>query len=209
MYLVNLKTLLVAALEDTFDAHYPIAEFRGLPIGIEFPIEKQQYPGIWVNYTPVGPTRVAGVGHIEYDPNEAGTAARPYTRWFYQGEVSFTLVALTSLERDRLHDEVMRVLAFGRENPATSEFRATIEANEYLATGFDWDEVNIRGMAETVGTPWQTDDMIYEVELSMECFGEFVSDSQTATLIPLSAVEVTAYPDTEEDPTTDDDGVWQ
>jgi len=209
MYLTKLKTMLTTALRDTFDLGFPEEDFRNIKIGIEFPIEPQDYPGIWVNYTPAGPVRVAGVGHIEYDVNEAGSASRPFTRWFYSGEASFTIVALTSLERDRLHDELIRVLAFGRENPATSDFRKRIESNEFIACGFDWDAISIRGMSETVGTPWQTDDLIYEVELAMECFGEFISDSQDASLVPLSEVRVTPYPDTDPEPPEDGDGVWQ
>jgi hypothetical protein len=207
MYLTKLKTVLTDAVRQTFDANYPVTEFRGIHTSIEFPREPQHYPGIWVDYNPIGSLRVAGIGHIEFD--EEGGSARKFTRWRFQGEASFTVVAMTSLERDRLHDEMIRVFAFGRETAATSEFRDYIEQNVFLATQFDWDEIAVRGMANTLGTPWQTEDMIYEVELAMECFGEFISDSQDQTLVPLSEVRVIDYHDQEEDPTTSDDGAWQ
>lgn len=207
MYLTNLKTLLTEAIKITFDADYPVAEFRGLHASIEFPFEKQNYPGLWVDYNPVGALQVAGVGHYEYDPNESGTSARRFTRWMFKGYATFTVVALSSLERDRLYDEVVRVMAFGDEQSATSDFRSYIEDNEFLAVNFDFDEIGSGGFANTLGTPWQTEEMVYEAEVSMECFGEFVSDSQGPSLVPLSDVDLIPYGDFEEDPT--EPGGWQ
>jgi hypothetical protein len=190
MYLVPLKTLLTEALKRTFDSEYVNADFRDLHASIEFPMEPQHYPGIWVDYNPVGNLQIAGIDHIEYAEPSPGGLSRRYTRWKFQGEASFTLVALSSLERDRLHDELVRVMAFGSEQDQTSEFRSYIEDNEFLAVNFDFDEISARSFASSLGTPWQTDDMIYEAEIAMECFGEFVSDGQTQTLVPLSAVQV-------------------
>src|SRR5690606_15451698 len=177
MYLQKLKTLLVTAVQDTFDSAYPVQEFRGIPVSIEYPMRQQDYPGIWVDYAPRQSLQVAGIGHIEYAEDD-GEAARSFTRWAFAGEASFTLVALTSWERDRLHDEMVRVLAFGRENPGTARFRQTIEDNEWIGLTLDWDNISVRGMNQTVGTPWQTDDLIYETEIAMACRGEFVSDNQ-------------------------------
>lgn len=209
MYLVNLKTLLTEAISKTFDEEYPEANFRGLHASTEFPVERLHFPGIWVDYNPIGSLQVAGVGHIEYaDPSAEGNSRR-ISRWRFQGEASFTVVAMSSLERDRLHDEMIRVMAFGQEQPSTSEFRAYIEDNEFLAVNFDFDEIATRGFAATMGTPWQTDEMIYEAEIAMECFGEFIADDQTGTLVPLSAIEFLALGPTDPDTTeTDGQGDW-
>lgn len=207
MYLVPLKTLLTEAIKTTFDAEYPVAEFRDLHASIEFPFEKQNYPGLWVDYNPVGSLQIAGVNHYEYAQDEGSPTARRYTRWYFKGHATFTVVALTSLERDRLYDEMVRVMAFGREDAATSQFRSYIEDNEFLAVNFDFDEIGSGGFANTLGTPWQTEEMIYEAEVSMECFGEFVSDNEGASLVPLSEVEVIPYGTFESDP-TDPEG-WQ
>ena len=207
MYLLKLKTLLTDGLRQTFDANYPEEDFRNINIGMEFPVEKQDYPAIWVDYIPVGDLRKVGIGHIEYD--EGPTRARSFTRWEFQGHASFTVLALTSFERDRLHDEVVRVMAFGKEIPATNEYRSYIEENEFLGVNFDWDEISVRGMSNTIGTPWQTEEIIYEVEIVMECLGDFASDSLTSTLLPLKEIRVVPYRDDEEDPTTNEDGSWQ
>ena len=208
MYMTKIKTLLTEAMKITFDEEYIEADFRNLHVSIEFPDQEQNYPGIWVDFNPVGDLRRAGIGHIEYEDDD-GEAARAFTRWRFQGEASFTVVALSSFERDRIHDEIIRVMAFGEEASSTSDFRQYIEDNEFLGITFDWDEITTRGMIATLGTPWETNDTVYEAEIVMECTGEFVSDSQNVTLIPLSEINVYSYNDQEEDPTTNEDGEWQ
>lgn len=209
MYLTNLKTALTEAIKRTFDEDYPEPDFRGIHASIEFPMERQQYPGIWVDFNPVGNLQVAGIGHIEYaDPSTEGTS-RAFTRWKYQGEASFTIVAMSSLERDRLHDELVRVLAFGSEQSATSEFRSFIEDNEFLAINFDFDEITVRGFSSSMGTPWHTDEMIYEGEIAMECFGEFVSDGQSQTLLPFREIDIFPLAPGDPEPDPGDPGVWQ
>lgn len=201
MYTVPLKTVLVEAVKKTFDREYLVDEFRDLHASLEFPLKEQEYPGIWVDFIPVGSLRVAGIGHREYAPSEDGRGARAFTRWRFQGEASFSIAALTSLERDRLLDEFIRVLAFGRESPSTSDFRTHLHENGLVAVDFDWDEISVRGNSSSLGTPWQSDDMIYEVEVAMECFGEFIADNQSQTLLPFDRIEVTAIAEGEEDPT--------
>jgi len=199
MFLTELKTVLTEAMKRTFDSDFPEADFRNLRVGIEFPIDQQDYPGIWVDFSPTTELEVVGVDHREFAVNEEGIA-RPYTRWKYGGMASYTCVALTSFERDRLFDEMVRVMAFGKEETPTSEFRAYIESNEFIGVNFDFDQITVGGFAASPGTPWGTDDMIYEATIQMECIGEFVSDGATGTLIPLSAITITPYRDTEPDP---------
>lgn len=193
------------AIHQTFDSAYPVEDFRNLHASIEFPFKEQNFPGVWVDYNPVQALQVVGVNHYEYDENAPGTSARKFTRWRFQGWATFALFALTSLERDRLYDEMVRVMAFGDENTATSRFRAYIEDNEFLAVNFDFDEIGQGGFSGTLGTPWGTEEMVYEAEIQMECFGEFVSDTQGPSLIPLSDIEIIPYGTFEEDP-TDPDG---
>lgn len=201
MFLAPLKTLLVEAAKVTFDADYPEADFRNLLVSIEYPDREEAYPSFWVDFDPTGELEIVGVDHHEFtDPSAQGNVRR-FTRWRFQGYATYTVVAFTSLERDRLVDEFIRVVAFGRESAQTSEFRSTIENNEFIAANFDFDQVAIRGMTATPGTPWGTNEVIYEATLAMECVGEFVSDGTSQTLAPLSRVEVTAYADDQPDPT--------
>jgi hypothetical protein len=199
MYLVELKTLLTRSMRQVFDATYPNAQFRNLRIGIEYPNARTDYPGIWVDFEPTGDIEIANRKEYSVDP-VSGTS-RMNMRWYYKGYATYTLVALTSLERDLLFDEVTSVFAFDKVSDEAAKFRASIESNDLIAANFDFDKIGQRGFAANPGTPWGTDEVVYEVTVAMGCFGEFISDPGSATLVPLSAVKVFEWNDQQTDPT--------
>jgi hypothetical protein len=209
VFIAPLKTVLTEAMKMTFDEDYPEADFRSINVSIEYPDNPQMYPGIWVDFDPTGELEIVGVAHQEQSEPSAEGAVRKFTRWRFQGYATYTIVALTSFERDRLFDEVVKVMAFGTEEAQTSEFRSYIESNEFIAVNFDFDQIGIRGFTATPGTPWETDEVIYEVTVAMECLGEFVSDGVNKTLVPLSAITTYPYAANEPDPHPDSEGGWQ
>jgi hypothetical protein len=101
-------------------------------------------------------------------------------------------------------------MAFGGENAQTAEFRSYIEDNEFIAANFDFDQIDVRAITHAVGTPWGSDEVIYEATIAMEVVFEFVADHQTGTLIPITAIQVTHYADDEPDPfeVADDTEGW-
>lgn len=193
-------------MRTTFDSDYVEPDFRNIKVSIEFPVASADYPSIWVGFDPEGQLEIVGVGHEESDADPDAGSVRRYTRWSFQGHATFTAVALSSLERDRLHDEIVRVIAFGTEVPQTSEFRSRIESNEFLAVNCDFDQIAVLALTQSPGTPWNTDDMIYEVTISIECFGEFVSDGFTQTLVRLSEIALMPYAAGDPDPVPPPDG---
>lgn len=193
MYLVPLKTAIVEALRATFDVDYPQADFQKIQIGIEYPATQTEYPGLWVNYEDTDEVQIAGIGHKEFIA-KTGNVYSEVTRWKFAGQISITCVAMTSLERDRLYDEVVRTFAFGRENQALSQFRDKIESNDFIAMNINFDSFQPNGDNQTQGTPWNTDEYIYEKTLSMEVIGEFVGDPSTMDLVKLSAIVVEGTP---------------
>lgn len=207
-YLVHLKTTLVQALRECFDGDYPEEDFRDIRCSIEFPIDQADYPGIWVNYSDTAPLISAGIDHHEFTEPTPEGYVRQFTRWKFTGYASFTVVALTSLERDRLYDELVRVIAFTRESDQVPEFRAYIESNEFIAMNGNFDEIDVQGNSASPGTPWGTDEYIYEVTINLEVIGEFISDGSTGSLAPLSMIKVIGrmedaegnYPDEEDFP---------
>ena len=180
--------MLVEAFKVTFDADYPEAAFRGLPVSLEYPIQPADYPGIWVGYEDTQPLQVVGIGHTEIEVE--GTTVSRYRRWKFAGYATYTISALSSLERDRLYDEVVKVLAFGLGIPAARQFRQYVESNPLIAANFDFDQIETRGEAAMPGTPWGTDEIIYERTLNMEVIGEFVSDAETGLLVALSRIQI-------------------
>lgn len=215
MYLVELKALFVHALNQTFTSNYPVPDFRKVNVGIEYPEAPQFYPGVWVDYTSSAPLRQAGVAHTEI-VDEDGVEVLPHTRFRFEGSMSFTVVALSSQERDRLFDEMVRTFAFGKENLTTSLFRATVEDNDLIAVNAKFDEIQVGGETAAPGTPWGSDDMIYESTLSLDVIGEFIADPTTGELVHLSRILVTpvvdiSLPDYVPDPDVpadDGKGAW-
>jgi hypothetical protein len=154
---------------------------------MEYPVDTQQYPSIWVDYDDTQALLKAGIRHEEtISPVDNTTVVTPFTRFRFQGYISMTVVALTSLERDRLFDEIVSVVAFSLEDTPRGRFAANFASNDLIAANLNTDKIQPRGSAAAPGTPWSTDELIYERTLNVEVIGEFVPDMGTNTLIPLS-----------------------
>lgn len=212
-WMARTLTVLVKGMSTTFDSTYPVEDFRDVHVDTEFPLSKDNYPGIWVDFEPTGELRTAGIGHIEFQEGE-DAQLHPAKRWTFTGYATFTIVALSSFQRARLVDEVIKVMAFGDLDAVRNQFRTTIEDNAYLAMNFDFDEIGVVGKQEMQGTPWGSDEVVYEITVRMECVGEFVSDLGTQALALLEAVEVFPYTPAEPDPgevppLSDDPGAWR
>lgn len=191
MYLTVLKTALVEALAATFDGGYPEPDFRSIKIGIEYPVDQADYPGIWVNYDDTQELTIAGIGHVEYI--EVGDIEQPVTRWRFGGTLTMTVTALSSLERDRLFDELVKTIGFARFSESRSEFRGRIEQNDLVAMNANFDLMRPSGDNAAPGTPWGTDEFIYEKSVSIDLIGEFVSEPDSMTLVPLGQIRVRGY----------------
>ena len=209
-YLQETKHILTQALKDTFDEEFPDEQFRGLHISIEYPGEAQNYPGVWVDFEPRGALENVGITHKEHsEPADDGTKTT-FRRWRFQGMGLYTCVAMSSLERDKLHDEIINVWAFGTESPETSQFRVSIENNDFIAMNMDFDQIEYMGaMGASAGTPWGTDDVVYEVTLGLEVVGEFVSAGDAKGLYPLREIRFFPYADDQPDPTDAVAGDWR
>jgi hypothetical protein len=118
---------------------------------------------------------------------------RVVTRWRFAGTVTLTIVALSSLERDRLYDELVKVLAFARVQESVSEFRNRVEHNDLVAMNANFDLLRPSGDNAAPGTPWGTDEFLYEKSISLDLIGEFVSEPDTMILVPLRLIRVLGY----------------
>lgn len=193
MYLTNLLTLAVMAVRETFDSEYVEEDFRRLWCGLEYPADQANYPGVWVDYLPTTNIQAAGIAHVEYTPAAPDGSRRRFSRWRYAGQIQLTIVTLSSLERARLVDEVVKVVAFGRENPSRSRFISMVESNDLIGCQVQLDRIGVSSKDESPGTPWGTDEVIYEQTVVLDCEGEFISDGTDASLVPLSSVQVQEY----------------
>jgi hypothetical protein len=189
-YLTLVKTSMVDAVLGTFDADYPVQQFRGVHASIEYPVSAQAYPGIWIDYDDTADLARAGVAHVEHHDPDTGVLVPAFTRWRFAGTATFTVVALSSLERDLLYDELVSVIAFGSEDSVRGRFRHFIDSNEYVIIEANYDTLTVGGSAATPGTPWGTDEIVYERTISLDLIGEFFPDRATGTPALLSRIQL-------------------
>lgn len=195
-YIRPLKTELVRALQKTFNANYPVTELRDIHVSIEYPMKSQEFPSIWVDYEDAS-LQTAGIGHFE--TTESGQTV---LRWRFEGYASYTIAAFSSLERDSIYDELVRIMAFARQGESFGNFRKEIENNALIAMNFDFDRIESHGSSGLPGTPWETDETIYERTIAMQVIGEFAVTVDTGVLVPLTEIRVIGReaPSTEQNP---------
>ena len=191
------------ALRDTFDADFPEDDFRNIKVSTDYPATEVDYPAIWVNFEPTGALRTSGIGHIEH-VEVPGAGFQEVRRWQFAGRISLTVMALSGLERYRLFDELIKTIAFSQQNDGRSTFRSTIEAHPLVQMTINWDEIDQSGFGATQGTPWGSDQILYEATAQLEVIGEFISDmTASPVLLPLSGFDVFNWATPlETDPTT-------
>ncbi len=201
MYMTHVKAVAVKAMKSTFDADFPEADFRDLRVSIEYPVLSTDFPSIWVDFDPIGPLRPTAVGHFE-DNSVSGGFER-VTRWSYAGNLTYTCVALTAFERDRLFDQMISVIAFAQVDTQRGEFRSIMETSPLVAINVNYHEIDQRGFSAAPGTPWGTDAMMYEATMGMSVTGEFISVPSAELLLPISQVDVFSWVNgVARDPTT-------
>lgn len=160
-------------------------------IDMEYPIEKESYPGIWVQFS-FNEIVQAGIGHEPIIKNvlvEATEGSPEVVNWEplrefqFKGRVTLTIVALTSLERDRLADAVITMLAFSRTSnnvitdptKDTQQFRQFITSlaeNPYVSVSINHDQIIPGGQAMTTGVPWDEEIPGYEDSYSFDILGQ-------------------------------------
>lgn len=160
-------------------------------IDMEYPIEKESYPGIWVQFS-FNEIVQAGIGHEPLYRNVVAEATanspevvnwEPIREFQFKGRVTLTIVALTSLERDRLADSVITMLAFSRPpnrvltDPTedTKQFRQLITSlaeNPFVSISINHDQIIPGGQAMTTGVPWDEEIPGYEDTYSFDILGQ-------------------------------------
>jgi hypothetical protein len=189
-YLREIKTTAVNALQQAFLIAYPESDPAGgdqpVYVSIEYPVNPAAIPAVWVEFE-VSQLSTTGIANTETDASGATV-----TRWKFSGNVSFTIAAMSSNERDLIYDELVAMIAFASQSSAPSTFRSVVEASPLLATTWSFDTIEARGEAAAPGTPWGTDEVIYERGLAVQVVGEFVTDPQTTDLVNLTDIQVVA-----------------
>jgi hypothetical protein len=192
-YIRTIKSAAISALKQCFEITYPEPDASGAQqpayIAMDFPVRKAHYPGIWIDYDEAL-CQIAGIAHTEND-----ASGNVFTRWRFQGHIVIDVVALSSNERDMIVDEIVALTAFAAQSDAPSAFRNAITSNTLVNTTWSFEKIEGRGSSAGPGTPWNTDEWIYERGFALQVTGDFVTDPATLQLVPLEGLVIVATPE--------------
>jgi hypothetical protein len=193
----EIKTTAVQALQGAFQVTYPEDDSSGglqpVQISVEYPVRRADMPAIWVDYEPAM-LQTSGISYTEDDPD-----GNPLTRWRFQGHATFTIVAFSSNERDLIYDELVAMVAFAAQSQAPSVFRAAVENGTLIDTTWSFDTIEARGESAGMGTPWLSDEWIYERGIALQVTGDFVTDPVTMELVDLREIVITATDESDDE----------
>jgi hypothetical protein len=190
-YLRLIKTGSVSALEQAFTLAYPEQDSSGgiqpAHVSLDYPVDPGAYPGVWVDFE-TSLLQTVGIDHTEF--TDDGAIA---THWRFQGYAVFTIVALNSNECDSIYDQLIALTAFASQSDYPSVFRSTVDSNGLVNTTWSYDRAEGRGQNAAPGTPWGTDEIVYERGVALQVIGEFytVPAGQVVELVPLSRIVIT------------------
>lgn len=176
------KRAVITGLRESFGNSSLGAGEQKCYIDIEYPTDPTSYPGIWVQFSIASLTR-AGLA-METWTKDADDNWGSIQEWSFNGNISLTIAALTSKDRDRLADTVIAQLAFARPpdliiyNPKTNANQmkgliTALDQNPYVSMTVNTDIINSGGQTVTSGTPWAQNILLYEDNYTIGCHGQF------------------------------------
>lgn len=189
----TVKRCVIGALRDAVSGTSLNGLVNGsrITIDMEYPMVPEKYPGIWVQFS-FTELQNSGVGmellHKEIiDSGDEGISPtivwEPIKEFCFKGRAMLTVMALTSLERDRIADAVLAMLMFSRvpesvitkASEDTKQFRqliGSLSANPYISMTLNHDTVICGGEGMTQGVPWQADLPAYENTFGFDLEGQ-------------------------------------
>jgi hypothetical protein len=205
----SLKRSIMLALRDAIDANLPSGDTLRRVIEnvvLEYPSKQTSYPGLWINFSFTSLRRAGLV------PEFRTSEGRRFMLWAFEARVTVNIVALTSLERDRLADAVVEMLAFGDLSPAGRVFWDKLSDQPGIWFNANKDEITPNGQTVTIGTPWLDDQLAYEDAYSFNLSGQFGSDLETGQTTILREITWEDHIYTGDVPpaldTSDGNGTW-
>ena len=168
-FLVDIKTAVIKALRSAFDdIYYPDDELKGIQISMEYPATQNAYPGLWVNFQ-LRDMRAAGIGHIFVDE---GVVKHEF---IFEGDITLSIVALSSKERDTYASQLIQMLAFRDLNPVAAKFDEFIQNYPNIHMTINRDTIEIQGQQTTFGSPWDQNAIVYEDGFAFKVIGQIES----------------------------------
>jgi len=227
MFLVAIKSAIVESLRSVWyqggndgqEAHTYNPQLtlndKPLPrrITVEYPEESQDWPFILVQVRPsvvewtgIMPDEVVDAANFSDSIDHSTTADSPAPdapsyKLIRQGRFEATcmlqIFALSSEERDRIWDNLVKLIMMGRKRSATNNFYTTLENHDLVGLTIMEGSVDAVGDTISMGTPWDPELVSYEAAVQFSMLGTFYADEYTEDLVPLKSAKVYEYIDYE------------
>jgi hypothetical protein len=214
-YKTFLKRAMVESIQNAFKNH-PDKKIAGSKVGIDYRTDRTDFPQVIVKFYEQTIAN-AGVGHSEWFPSPTDPNYKtggPYTEFIqyghrmYRGSLEFEIWALSTLDRDKMADAIIEVLAMSEVSTEGLAFRARIyESIEEAQPYSHWHFVAlntdlISGYGEQQGfVPWLAEDVLsFQTSYRIPVFGEFYSRTPNPPAPAGLVEEVDIYPWDEADP---------
>lgn len=190
-YKTYLKQCIVEALTAVFEDH-PDTLLQDTKVRLESSFEEADYPTIVVGFQETD-VRDAGVGHYERSFDETSGLWYKQRRKHYYGNLTFTISALSTLDRDLISDALVETIMMSPVREYTNYFLTRIyEPEEFermkamptgsIGTAHYYNLLNLANQKlqpsgeSEVPAPWGAEDvLVYQAGYSIATFGEVLS----------------------------------
>lgn len=179
-FIESVKRAVVSGLRKSFNDSSTALSDSNLTITLEYPMEKKNYPAIWVQFSFTS-LKDQGVGHQEQlIIDDKKSVVR---QWTFKGTVTVTIMALSSMERDRIADKFINIYAFANiptqeqsfyDNPEF-DFLQELHQSDFVLMAVKSGMLEPGGQAAIPGTPFDPEAIVYEDNYSFHIEGEFQS----------------------------------
>lgn len=192
------KRVVIDALRSVFTNVYPDPQFRNLNIALEYPLKRELFPAIVVNFDE---SRVlnTGVGHVEFS-----SINQKFFHYMFEGALELRILTLTPLDRDVLSDSIVELIAFGRLQSLTREFFEAIYSDDNNGGQIMFNSDVLTPLGENVSlNNWGEEDQpVYQTGYRVELNGAFYSNAKSSPFLTWID-QVNIYPWAEGEPRPD------
>lgn len=182
-------------INDVTLTHYNVNRPVPNRITVEYADEEQDWPFILVQ---ISPSVVQWTGITPDEVFETGDPNFPLVKvreGYFEATVMLSIYALSSESRDRMYDNMLKVVMMGRKNAATKDFFTSLENQDLIGMTVMEAEVSPVGDSISVGTPWNSEQIAYEASVQFQVIGRFYAPEYDEQLIALSGARVFPYTD--------------
>lgn len=180
-----------SALAAVFNQSYPDPLLQNAYVGPEFPLTRETLPAIIVLFQ-ANKVQNMGLGHLAYIEDATGQSHLVH-QWRYEGQLQFEVNSYSTLDRSKIIDQLINLLAFGYDADVFKPFWNEINDSDFIALTMLTDSIN-QGFPSETQSPWgDSNELIYKSSLTVGICGEFFSDAVSASLVTINQVRMYPY----------------